>query len=89
MTANPTVLSTPPAMTAITVSVPAETFDYLRRKAAALGLTVEEVARTILDRHVAQPSGPATAPVTPWDAWIASRAEHLPMLDDSRESIYE
>ena len=78
-------------MTSVNVLISEEAERQLRQRATARGSTLEEYARTVLEREAAVPvANPAAeAWIAEWRAWAAShpRSEHF--VDDSRDSIYE
>jgi hypothetical protein len=80
------------------VTIPDETFERLAKRAAALGLTVEQLILKLATES--DGNGHPTAPhFDDWkkqfDKWMADvqgRAHRYPsgfVMDDSRESIYE
>ena len=78
-------------MTTVSVPLSEEAERGLRKRATARGSTLEEYARTVLEREAGVPlQDPETeAWIERWRSWCASRPRSDHFVDDSRESIYE
>jgi hypothetical protein len=84
------------------LTIPANTYEKLVRRAAALNVTVEQLVTPALERVAAGEVENGSPPISPGDQWqarfdellttIHSRAGRYPprfQADVSRESIYE
>jgi hypothetical protein len=81
----------------VTLSLPPDTEQLLREKAALCGQTLEAYLQELAEReahptNASLPTAPSELPpeewVTRWYAWATKQPIRDTVLDDSRESIY-
>lgn len=72
----------------LTVTVPAEVAEQLRRAADLAREPLDSYLRRLAEREAAEAKKTAEW-IARWEAWAASRPARGVNVDDSREAIYE